>query len=145
MAERESGPLVWRPFQLGFVLLTATSVSDAEDHARDMMDLLWFPTGGGKTEAYLFMIAFLAFCRRVVTEEEVNSGIGVTAVMRYTLRLLTTQQFTRAAAVMMACEVIRRERNRLPGKDLGSVPFSIGLWVGRDAVPNRFADAAAFR
>lgn len=140
-----SGPLRWWPFQLGFILLAASSVADRNHPERGIMDLLWFPTGGGKTEAYLGLIAFLAFYRRLASGKNPDDGAGVAAIMRYTLRLLTTQQFVRAAAVMLACEAIRR--GCLPGFetgiDLGKTPFSIGLWVGNDAVPNKVADAAA--
>lgn len=139
------GPLEWRPFQLGFILLAAASVADREHPERKIMDLLWFPTGGGKTEAYLALIAFLAFYRRFSAGEEPHEEDGVAAIMRYTLRLLTTQQFSRATAVMLACEAIRR--GRIPeadfsGHELGNSPFSIGLWVGGKAVPNRVSDAA---
>lgn len=127
-------PLVWRPFQLGFILLSLPSIANREHDDRKVMDLLWFPTGGGKTEAYLGLIAFLAFYRRLSQPENPDAGAGVAAIMRYTLRLLTTQQFVRAAAVILACERIRRER---PDK-FGKVPFSIGLWVGNNATPNRF-------
>lgn len=140
------GPLAWRPFQLGFILLAAASVADRAHPERRIMDLLWFPTGGGKTEAYLALIAFLAFYRRLSAGDDPDAGDGVAAIMRYTLRLLTTQQFTRAASVLLACEAIRRGRIREAGvsrRELGSTPFSIGLWVGGDAVPNRVSDAAA--
>ncbi len=142
----DRGPLEWRPFQLGFILLAAASVADRDHPDRETMDLLWFPTGGGKTEAYLALIAFLAFYRRLSARENPDAGAGVAAIMRYTLRLLTTQQFTRASAVMLACEAIRR--GRVPEaatseRDLGRVPFSIGLWVGGGAVPNRVRDAVA--
>jgi ATP-dependent helicase YprA (DUF1998 family) len=107
------------------------------------MDLLWFPTGGGKTEAYLALIAFLAFHRRLAAGASPDQGAGVAAMMRYTLRLLTTQQFARAAAVLLACEAVRC--GRLPGLPdgihLGKTPFSIGLWVGGDATPNTFEQA----
>ena len=139
------GPLEWRPFQLGFILLAAASVADREHPERRIMDLLWFPTGGGKTEAYLALIAFLAFYRRLSAGDDPDAGDGVAAIMRYTLRLLTTQQFARAASVLLACEAIRRGRIREAGascRELGGTPFSIGLWVGRDAVPNRVSDAA---
>lgn len=139
------GPLAWRPFQLGFILLAAASVADREHPERRIMDLLWFPTGGGKTEAYLALIAFLAFYRRLSAGDDPDAGEGVAAIMRYTLRLLTTQQFTRAASVVVACEAIRRGRIREAGvsrRELGNTPFSIGLWVGGDAVPNRVSDAA---
>ncbi len=141
-------PLEWRPFQLGFILLAAASVVDREHPDREIMDLLWFPTGGGKTEAYLALIAFLAFYRRLSAGDDPDEGGGVAAIMRYTLRLLTTQQFSRAASVILACEAIRRGRICEAGvsssrDELGSTPFSIGLWVGSDAVPNKVCDAAA--
>ncbi|HCT7101462.1 helicase-related protein [Pseudomonas aeruginosa] len=122
------GNLRWRPFQLGFLLLAAESAVDPTHPGREIMDLLWFPTGGGKTEAYLGLIALTAFYRRLARGDE---GAGVVAVMRYTLRLLTTQQFIRASALIMACEIIRRTSS-----ELGKTPFSIGLWVGGDASPN---------
>ena len=144
--KRKRGPLEWRPFQLGFILLTAASVVDRQHPERRFMDLLWFPTGGGKTEAYLALIAFLAFYRRLSAEHNPDKGDGVAAIMRYTLRLLTTQQFVRAASVLLACEAIRRGRIQEAGisrRELGHTPFSIGLWVGGEAVPNRVSDAAA--
>ena len=136
--------LTWRPFQIGFILLSAPSIASGEDTDRDVMDLLWFPTGGGKTEAYLALIAFLAFYRRLKQPENPDLGGGVAAIMRYTLRLLTTQQFSRAAAMVLACEAIRRGRygaDLLSPGELGTTPFSIGLWVGGDATPNT-VDAA---
>ena len=137
--------LHWRPFQLGFFLLAGMSVVENEHPDREIMDLLWFPTGGGKTEAYLALIAFLAFYRRLSHAENPDDGAGVAAVMRYTLRLLTTQQFMRAAALILACEAIRRQNDNKPDARmrLGTTPFSIGLWVGSDAVPNRIDEAAA--
>ena len=140
------GPLEWRPFQLGFILLAAASVADREHPERGIMDLLWFPTGGGKTEAYLTLVAFLAFYRRLSAGDDPDQGDGVAAIMRYTLRLLTTQQFARAASVLLACEAIRRghiPEARVSRRALGHTPFSIGLWVGGEAVPNRVSDAAA--
>ena len=139
-------PLEWRPFQLGFILLAAVSVVDRQHLERRFMDLLWFPTGGGKTEAYLALIAFLAFYRRLSAGHNPDEGDGVAAIMRYTLRLLTTQQFVRAASVLLACEAIRRGNiweAGISSRELGHTPFSIGLWVGSEAVPNRVSDAAA--
>jgi hypothetical protein len=139
-------PLRWRPFQLGFILLAARSVCNPDAPDRDVLDLLWFPTGGGKTEAYLALVAMLAFQRRS-TPEDPDDGAGNAALMRYTLRLLTAQQFERAAALTLACELIRQ--GRAPGITYplkqGQVPFSIGLWVGGDATPNRFRDALSSR
>jgi len=130
------GALRWRPFQLGFILLALESTAEGSHPDRGVMDLLWFPTGGGKTEAYLGLIAFVAFYRRLVAATP-DDGAGVAVIMRYTLRLLTTQQFTRAAAMICACEAIRRGIIRTPHiGGLGDQPFGIGLWVGGDATPN---------
>lgn len=138
--------LRWRPFQLGFILLSAESVCIGEAPDRDIFDLLWFPTGGGKTEAYLALVAMLAFHRRLNSENP-DFGAGNAAVMRYTLRLLTAQQFERASSLILACDLIRRgEVSGLRQKNsLGKLPISIGLWVGGDATPNKYSDAAANR
>lgn len=139
-------PLRWRPFQLGFILLSANSVCNADAVDREILDLLWFPTGGGKTEAYLALVAMLAFYRRR-TGAGPDEGAGNAALMRYTLRLLTAQQFERASALILACEAIRAglvPTIKYPTNP-GNVPFSIGLWVGGDATPNDFSTAVANR
>jgi hypothetical protein len=141
-----AGPLVWYPFQLGFMLLAAESVCNPSSDDREVLDLLWFPTGGGKTEAYLALVAMLAVYRRL-TKSAPDKGAGNAAVMRYTLRLLTAQQFERAASLVLACDLVRvgRVPAALGRKSLGEIPFSIGLWVGEGATPNKFEDAFAAR
>lgn len=136
------GALRWRPFQLAFLILSAPSSVDRAHADRDVMDLLWFPTGGGKTEAYLALIALVAFHRRLKSP---GAGGGVSSLMRYTLRLLTTQQFARSAAMILAAEAVRTGRIAAPHADRvrTSPAFSIGLWVGGDASPNRLAQAWA--
>lgn len=129
----------WRPFQLAFLLMSLKSVVDPDDHNRDIVDLIWFPTGGGKTEAYLGLTAFSIFYRRLAYRD--NAG-GTTVIMRYTLRLLTAQQFERASALICACEVIRQNNPlRRRGYLLGNDPISIGLWIGGSQTPNTFGDA----
>jgi len=127
--------LVWRPFQLAFILLVIPGLVDPADSQRECMDLLWFPTGGGKTEAYLGLTAFQIFLRRLSDPLRRDSG-GVDVMMRYTLRLLTVQQFQRAAALISACDSIRAADTRL-----GRARITLGLYVGGDATPNRMADA----
>ncbi|MFJ9346855.1 helicase-related protein [Streptomyces sp. NPDC101237] len=123
----------WRPFQIAFVLLCLAGIDDPEHDDRKISDLLWFPTGGGKTEAYLGLIALTSFLRRI---RKGADGGGVTVLMRYTLRLLTLQQFERAAILLCAMERMRRET-----PELGHEKFSIGMWVGRSATPNTLEEA----
>ncbi|MEV0699583.1 helicase-related protein [Saccharopolyspora sp. NPDC050389] len=125
----------WRPFQIAFVLQCLDGIADPDHPDRGYVDLLWFPTGGGKTEAYLGLIAFTVFLRRI---RKGSSGGGVTAIMRYTLRLLTLQQFERAASLICAMELIRRKS----GANLGP-EISLGMWVGKDATPNDLKRAEA--
>jgi len=122
----------WRPFQLGFLLQSIPEIVDPLLPERDVVDLIFFPTGGGKTEAYLGLSAFTIFFRRLNDTKD----CGTEVLMRYTLRLLTSQQFTRAASLVCCMELIRMER-----ADLGNVPFRIGVWLGGDQTPNSLADA----
>jgi hypothetical protein len=134
----------WRPFQLAFLLLNLPSLTDPAHEERAagstaIADLLWFPTGGGKTEAYLGLTAYTLAIRRLQPDlGGLNSKDGVAVLMRYTLRLLTIQQFQRAATLICAAEVIRRSD---PGT-WHAEPFRIGLWVGARVTPNRTNDAA---
>ncbi|WYB31778.1 hypothetical protein V6574_21750 [Streptomyces sp. SM1P] len=136
----------WRPFQLAFILLNLPALADPAHHEREdgreaLTDLLWFPTGGGKTEAYLGLTAFtLAIRRRLPHLGGLDAEHGVAVLMRYTLRLLTIQQFQRAAALICACETIRRAD---PGL-WGSAPFRIGLWVGGSVTPNTTDQASTW-
>lgn len=133
----------WRPFQLAFLLLSVPSLadpahSDRTKPAEAFADLLWFPTGGGKTEAYLGVAAFAMAMRRLKADlGGLDASRGLAVIMRYTLRLLTLQQFQRAAALLCAMEVIRRADEKLWGKE----PFSLGLWVGNRVTPGRTEDA----
>ncbi len=128
----------WRPFQVGFILLTLRGIADEASVDRRLVDLLWFPTGGGKTEAYLGLAAFTLALRRLRGDRGgMYAGAGVSIIMRYTLRLLTVQQFQRASALICACELNRRKDPSLWGAE----PFRIGVWVGRGTTPNTFADS----
>jgi hypothetical protein len=124
-------PPHWRPFQLAFILMTLRSIAEPLHDERETVDLLFFPTGGGKTEAYLGLAAFTMVLRRLRYPGIRSAGVSV--LMRYTLRLLTLDQLGRAATLMCALE-LERERDR---KRLGEWPFDIGLWVGSAATPNR--------
>lgn len=123
--------LAWRPFQLAFVLLNLPSLIDPKSAQRKYVELLFFPTGGGKTEAYLGLAAFQMIYRRF--ENPGARGCGLSVLMRYTLRLLTLDQLGRASALVCALELERRKDE----ETLGTWPFEIGLWVGSAATPNR--------
>ena len=133
---KKSGSFSWRPFQLGFFLLVIESFVSPSQASLDVADLLWFPTGGGKTEAYLGIISFLLFLGSTEPQHECDPGTQV--LIRYTLRLLTKQQFDRAAAVTLASNFIRKESKF---SDSESKEFSIGLWIGAKATPNFRKDA----
>ena len=130
----------WRFFQLAFVLMNlpglAQPLSDQGRIDRESVELLFFPTGGGKTEAYLGLAAFTLVHRRLA-----HPGIesaGMTVLMRYTLRLLTLDQLGRAATLICALELERQERAKAGDRYLlGEWPFEIGMWVGKAASPNK--------
>lgn len=137
----------WRPFQLAFILLSIPSLADPTHKDRTkpieaFADLLWFPTGGGKTEAYLGVAAFAMAVRRHQGKLGGYDGSrGLTVIMRYTLRLLTLQQFQRASALICAMELLRQEAAAGGDNSLGSVPFTIGLWVGNKVTPGTTEDS----
>lgn len=126
----------WRPFQFGFLLVALASTMDDSHTDRELVDLIWFPTGGGKTEAYLGLAAIEIFRRRIA---DGFAGGGTAVITRYTLRLLTAQQFQRAASLVCAMELLRRTDDRAKGM----APFSIGLWVGNEVTPGSRQDAKA--
>lgn len=136
----------WRPFQLAFVLLNIPSLADPAHPERSqsdgLVDLLFFPTGGGKTEAYLGLTAFTLAIRRLQGTVAGHDPEGLAVLMRYTLRLLTAQQFQRAAALICACEVLRRNRVTADAR-WGTTPFRLGMWVGGGLTPNRGKEAQA--
>ncbi len=125
----------WRPFQLAFLLMNLRAIAEPTHAERETVDLLFFPTGGGKTEAYLGLAAFAILLRRL--GKPTLSSAGVTVLMRYTLRLLTLDQLSRASTLVCALELTRQQ---MPDR-LGEWPFEIGLWVGKAATPNRMGKA----
>ena len=126
----------YRPFQLAFLLLSLKGIIDPQSKDRkEIVDLIWFPTGGGKTEAYLAVTAFTIAYRRIANEEKLSKGVSV--IMRYTLRLLTAQQFERSSKLVSALEFLRKNFT----EELKSEPISIGLWVGNQLTPGKIEDA----
>ena len=126
----------WRPFQIAFILMNLAGIVDSRHKDREIVDLLYFPTGGGKTEAYLGLMAFVIANRRLRANdnEDYNRDGGVTIMLRYTLRLLTTQQRDRITKMVIAAEMSRQKAYPLFGKE----PISIGFWVGGGVTANKF-------
>lgn len=132
----EMGEPAYRPFQLAFLLMNVKSTFDLADPYRDkIVDLIWFPTGGGKTEAYLALTALTIIHRRKRGQDK-----GVSVIMRYTLRLLTSQQFERASYLICALEFLR---NKIPDWSLGRRRITIGIYVGGGVTPNKVEDLKA--
>jgi hypothetical protein len=125
----------WRAFQIAFILASLASTADANNADRERVELIWFPTGGGKTEAYLGLAAFSIFLRRLRNPADT----GIQTLMRYTLRLLTAQQFQRASRLICAMEHVRRQN----AGELGEAEISIGIWVGDPTSPNTCQDACS--
>jgi len=125
---------VWRPFQIAFIIMNLNSMFNPESKDREIVDLIWFPTGGGKTEAYLGLTAFTIFSRRINNPEDYG---GTAVIMRYTLRLLTSQQFQRACTLICACERIRQDKDIYREQRI-----SVGLWLGSSSTPNNLAEAS---
>lgn len=136
--ERKKDHSEWRPFQIAFILLNLRGIIDAESPERENVDLLYFPTGGGKTEAYLGLIAFTIAYRRLTAKEEseYEKDGGVTVFLRYTLRLLTTQQRDRLMKLIVAMEWLREKNPELYGNER----ITIGFWVGGNVTPNKFSE-----
>ncbi len=136
-APKNVDPPKWYPFQLAYLLMTIQGMSNPAHGDREVVDLLFFPTGGGKTEAYLALAAFTLVLRRLKEKDDDGKpsihSAGVSVLMRYTLRLLTLDQLGRAASLICALELIREKNKEV----LGDWPFEIGLWVGQAATPNR--------
>ena len=126
----------WRPFQIAFILMNLNGIVNPLHEDREIVDLLYFPTGGGKTEAYLGLMAFVIANRRLRASEneKYNRDGGVTAILRYTLRLLTTQQRDRITKMVIAAEMVREKA----APKYGTEPISIGFWVGGGVTPNNF-------
>ncbi|ADP84925.1 helicase-related protein [Pseudofrankia inefficax] len=123
----------WRPFQIAFLLAALPELVDRAAPSRSIVDLIFFPTGGGKTEAYLGASAVSLLARR--KRDPLDTGTDT--VMRYTLRLLTTQQFLRAAALMCVLDDIRSKNET----EFGAAKFGIGIWLGGDSTPNTWRQA----
>lgn len=126
----------YRPFQLAFLLLSIKAITEPQSEERkNVVDLIWFPTGGGKTEAYLAVTAFTIVWRRMMNNETASQGVSV--IMRYTLRLLTAQQFERASKLISSLEFLRQNFTDELKKEI----ISIGLWVGNQLTPGKLSEA----
>jgi hypothetical protein len=124
----------WRPFQLGFFLTVVAGLEDPENSDHSIVDLIWFSTGGGKTEAYLLLSSYELIRRRMKFKER-GGGTGI--ITRYTLRFLTADQFARTACLGCALEKVRY----LSDGFLGDEPFRVGIYAGNAVSYASYSDA----
>ena len=129
-----TGKATWRRFQIVFIVsvvggLAGRASGDYEDLR--VVDILWFPTGGGKTEAYLAIMLWQAFFDRLRGKKT-----GVTAMMRFPLRLLSLQQMQRVIEAVSCAEQVRAE-----DPDFKGDPFSVGFLVGSNATKNKLTES----
>jgi hypothetical protein len=115
----------WRPFQVGFLLQSLSFLSDPQ-HEPDVVDTVWFATGGGKTETYLGLLVTAAIYDRLT-----GKTTGVTAWSRFPLRMLSLQQTQRFADALAGAELVRSAER------IGGAPISLGFYVGAGGTPNR--------
>jgi hypothetical protein len=142
----------WRMFQIVFIVtqLPALAVRESIKQGEwppgtrhdwsdilERADVLWFPTGGGKTEAYLGLVGCAALYDRLRGKLQ-----GVTAWLRFPLRMLSVQQLQRAVRMVWQMDQQRLELERAHGT-LGE-PFSLGYFVGSANTPNSFKDQWSF-
>jgi hypothetical protein len=121
----------WRLFQIVFIVsqlpaLAARAHQELASEDDDKVEILWFAAGGGKTEGFLGLILWQIFFDRLR-----GKNFGVSAFVRFPLRLLAFQQLKRLARALAAAEVIRIDEN------LGGARFSIGDFVGGNVTPNK--------
>jgi len=144
---KRNKPLEWRLFQISFILQNIVGISENTDKEREICDILWFPTGGGKTEAYLGLMIFTIALRRLKNRKS-NKGNGTGVISRYTLRMLTLQQYRRTLYAILAAELLRNENwspNAVKIKNLwGTQRFALGLWIGGGVTPNYLLDHKRF-
>lgn len=122
----------WRPFQIAFILASLRKTIDTTHVNRDEVDVIWMPTGGGKTEAYLGLAAFVILWEKLfqVRSGRVNEQ-NTKVLMRYTLRLLTVQQIQRATSLICALELTRK----VSPERYGTSEVRIGAWLGNKVTP----------
>ncbi|WMT50544.1 MAG: DrmB family protein [Ferroplasma sp.] len=128
----------WRAFQIAFLLMEIESITDPASVDRDKMDILWVHTGSGKTEAYLAVALFDIIWRRYKSSGK-DDNPGTSIITRYTLRLLTSQQFRRTVDLIVAAEYVRNNFEEF--NDNINCPISAGMWVGGGMTPNKISDA----
>jgi len=147
---KRNEPLSWRLFQIAFILQNVPSIARKDHPDRTICDVLWFATAGGKTEAYLGLLVLALALRRRRGRKRTDGGGGTAVISRYTLRMLTIQQFRRALVAIVACDYLRstgwrpRRYSRVESNLWGTGRFSIGLWVGGEVTPNHLLDHKRF-
>lgn len=127
------GYISWKLFQLVFIVSNIPDIASEEHdeikNSRNEVELLYFPTGSGKTEAFLGVSILQAFFDRLSGKK-----LGTSVIAKFPLRMLSLQQLQRVADIFGAAEMVRRQTNAISSSDYD--PFSVGYYVGSKNTPN---------
>jgi hypothetical protein len=140
----------WYLFQIVFIVVHLAALAAREPSGSQFQDelnyadILWFPTGGGKSAALYGITAVAMFYDRLR-----GKRFGTTSIIRFPLRMLSVQQLDRLLRLVVCCELIRSAHHGQPrgghggssAWDLGE-QFELGYFVGRGNTPNRLTDPA---
>ncbi len=138
MADAWGKNAMWHLFQLTFILSHIPAIVSRmkefesfydQDQDENTATLLYYSTGGGKSEAFYGLLIYNLFLDRLR-----GKNIGVTALIRYPLRLLTIQQAQRLFKLLAKAEMVKLKNS------IGGDEFVIGFWVGSGNTPNRNSD-----
>lgn len=126
----------WRVFQFVYII---GKLPDILKPKKDLFDVIFVPTGGGKTETYFGLIVTAMFYLRFV-----KINIGTVAIVKFPMRMLAIDQIQRIAPLIALADMVRKEH--FPTEPSAEQEpawmheFSVGFMIGgysSRTTPNR--------